>query len=424
MRITENSIVSDFLANLTKSRERINRLNIQLATQKKLQKVSDDPVLANTLLRLDADLSRLNSYKSNIVDAKSMLKMTTDSLGNVSDILQSVKGLLAGSTDADPSLLTNLSVQMDQFVNMSVDIANTQFDRKYIFGGTGTTAPPFVSSGAPQTVTYQGNADAVRFQVGDGISSVVNVSGAAAFGSTGAIDFAGLLDRAAPVNTTVTTTVGLTDGNGVAHGVLMTMQKTGANSWALSAAMPPGATDASLAGGTATVTFDPATGSLASVVRGAPLVLTPAATPPAQAAPPLTLMIRGAGLSEGTPAGGGASTLTGTHTPISVFNQLIALRDTLRSGGQPSADDIAMVGVMQDVIMREQARAGSLSGNLTTSDEYLTAQREHLLDLRSAKQDVDLTEIGMKLKQEEVMLDATLSAAAKIIPKSLLDFLT
>ena len=422
MRITDNAIVADFLANLNKSKDRINRLNIQLATQKKLQKVSDDPIAANTLLRLNVDLSRLDSYKANVVDGNSTLKMTASSLGKVSDILQDVKGLLAGSGSADPSLLAQLSDQMDQFLNMSMDVANTQFDRKYIFGGTGTMAPPFVSSGVPQTVTYKGNADSIRFQVGDGMSSVVNVSGAAAFTSTGEINFTGLLDRAAPVNTTVTTTVGMTDANGVDHAVLMTMQKTGAHSWAMSAAMPPGATDATLSGGTATVTFDPSTGALASVVRGAPLIVTPAAAPPAQAASPMTLMIRGSGLSEGTPAGG-ASTLTGTHTGISVFNQLIALRDTLRSGVPPSADDTAMVGIMQDVIMREQARAGTLSNNLTTSDAYLTAQREHLLDLRSAKQDVDLTEIGMKLKQEEVMLDAALSAAAKIIPKSLLDFL-
>jgi len=78
---------------------------------------------------------------------------------------------------------------------------------------------------------------------------------------------------------------------------------------------------------------------------------------------------------------------------------------------------------MQDIVMREEARAGSLTTNLTTADSYLTAQREHLLDLQSAKQDADLMEIGMRLKQEEVMLEAALSAAAKIIPKSLMDYL-
>ena len=83
-----------------------------------------------------------------------------------------------------------------------------------------------------------------------------------------------------------------------------------------------------------------------------------------------------------------------------------------------------MVSMMQDVVMRQQALAATLADNLSTSDDYLTSQQQHLLDLRSAKQDVDLTEVGMKLQQEQVMYSAALSAAAKIIPKSLLDYLT
>jgi flagellin-like hook-associated protein FlgL len=108
---------------------------------------------------------------------------------------------------------------------------------------------------------------------------------------------------------------------------------------------------------------------------------------------------------------------------ISVFNKLLELRDTLQNGKQPTADDMAFIGIMQDVVMREEARAGSLSESLTAADTYLTAHREHLLDLLGDKQDVNLAEIGMKLSQEQVMLDAALSAAARVIPKSLLDFL-
>ena len=98
MRITDNSIVADFLAGLTKSRQRIDQLNTQLSTEKKIQKVSDDPIAANTLLRLNGDLSRIASYKTNVTDGQSTLKMASDSLGKVSDVLQNVKGLPAPPT--------------------------------------------------------------------------------------------------------------------------------------------------------------------------------------------------------------------------------------------------------------------------------------------------------------------------------------
>ncbi len=422
MRITNTTIVADMLANLARSRERINQLNVQLATQKRIQKVSDDPAAAGAVLRLNADLARVESYVRNVVNGENTLKMTSDSLGKVSDILKDVKGLLAGVTTLDTSFCMALADSMDQYVDMAVDVANTRFGGKYIFGGTSTMAPPFVRSGVPETVAYRGNAGSIRFQVGDGISSAVNVSGAAAFASTGKIVFSGILDAAAPVNTIVSNMVSITDGNGITHNVEMVMRKTGANSWSLNAVMPGGATDATVSGGAASVTFDPATGAVESIMRGAPLIFTPTVTPPTQAAPAITLMVDCAGLSEGTPPGG-ASTFSGAHTEVSVFNALMAVRDALRSGTPPSADDLAMIGVMQNVIMREQARAGTLHDSLETADACLTSQKQLLLDLLEARQGVDLAEIGLKLKQEEITLEATLSAAAKIIPKSLLDFL-
>ncbi len=423
MRISDNSIVADFLASLNQSRARINRLNRQLSTQKRILRVSDDPGGASAILRLNSDLKRADSYKEAVATGKSSLKMTADSLDRVSDLLQEVKGVLTGATgSADPSLLSNFADQVDQFLNLGLDIANTLFDRKYIFGGTNTTSPPFARTGTPVQIVYRGDTGAIAYQVGDGVSQVVNVNGLAAFGSTGEISFNGNLDRSAAVNTTVSNTVQVTDGLGVSHAVLMTMRKTDANSWVMSAALPPGSTDATLSGGTATISFDPVTGIPTGTLRGAPLVLTPLTTPPAQAAPALTMMVRTGTLAEGV-TGGGPSAFSGTHENVSVFNKLLELRDALRSGKQPTAEDMAFIGMTQDVVMREEARAGSLSESLTTADTFLTAHREHLLDLLGDRQDVDLAEIGMKLNQEQVMLDAALSAAARVIPKSLLDFL-
>lgn len=423
MRITDTSIISNFLSSINRSKGRINRLNTQLAEQKRILRVSDNPSASNTLLRLNADLERVETFKNNVVEGKSFLKMTAESLGKVSDLLGDVKSVLTGAVSTgDPSLLGKLADQVDQFLTLGVEIANTQFDNKYIFGGTRTTTPPFVRTGTPAQIAYQGDARAIQYQVGEGVSQVVNVSGMAAFNATGEVSLAGMLDRNAAVNTTVTNTLQVTDGNGVVHDVLLTMQKVDANSWSISAALPAGATDATLSGGTATITFDAVTGQMKDLVRGTPLVLSPSGATPGTTAPPLNMIYKGGAMTEGD-TGGGPSTLSGSHQTVSVFNKLMELRDNLRSGVKPTADDMALLTMMQDVVMREEARAGSYATNLTNANDYLTAQNEHLLDLRSAIQDVDLAEVAMKLKQEQLMLDAALSAAADIIPKSLLNFL-
>jgi flagellar hook-associated protein 3 FlgL len=108
----------------------------------------------------------------------------------------------------------------------------------------------------------------------------------------------------------------------------------------------------------------------------------------------------------------------------SIFNKLIEIRDNLRQGIVPTADDIAMLTSMQQTIMEKQASAGAMSQTLNLAQTHLVTQREHLLSLRSSKQDVDLAQIGMELNQEQTMLEAALSAGARIMQKSLLDFLT
>jgi flagellar hook-associated protein 3 len=424
MRITDSAIISDFLSSINRSKSRINRLNTQLAKNQKILKVSDDPITASTLLRLNEDLDRVTAYKSNVVDGQNSLRATAESLSKMSDLIGEVKTILTGSLGSgDATLLNSLAAQVDDKQSFGLnEIANAQFDRKYLFGGTQTTAPPYVRTGTPARINYQGNSQAIQYPVGDGVSQIVNVSGAAAFGSTGFIDLSGVLDRNAAINTVVNQTVQIADGNGVAHNVTMSMRKTDGSTWSISAAMPPGATDANLSGGTATVTFDPVTGAMKNIVRGSALVLSPTGATAAQTPPPVNMLFTAVGLTEGTPAGGSA--IGGTQRDVSIFNMLADISTNLRNGIKPTADDMAILNTMQDVVMREAAKAGAYSSNLTTAGDFLATQNEHLQALYSSKQDVDIAEIGIRLTQEQVMLDAALSAAAKLIPKSLVDFLT
>ncbi len=422
MRITDTSIISDFLSSINRSKSRINRLNAQLANNQNILKVSDDPTVASAILRVNEDLDRVKQYQNNVTNGKTLLKATADGLGEVSDLIGEVNNLLTGAeTSGDAALLGQLAAQVEEKLAAAKDIGNQWFDRKYIFGGTQTTTVPFVRTGNPSQWSYQGNAGAIQYQVGDGVSQIVNVSGAAAFESSGYLDLTGVLSRTAAVNTVVSQTLQITDAAGSVHNVTMNMTKTKSNTWEISAAMPPGATDANLTGGTATVTFDPVSGAMKEIVRGTALVLSPTGATPAQTPPPVSMLFTANGLTEGTPAGG--PTVAGTQRNVSLFNKMLEISNNLRSGKRPSTDDMSMLSTMRDVVMREEARAGAYSENLTTAGNFLTAQETHLQDVLESKQAPNIAEIGVRLKQEQTMLDAALSAAANLIPKSLVDFL-
>ncbi len=423
MRVTDASLIGDFLSSINRTRGRIDRLTTQLATQQRILRASDDPAGTGTLMRVNSELARVESFANTIVKAKSLLNVTADSLDHMSSLLGSVRSALANTLSSDdPSVLATLADQVDQYIALGADVANTRYDGRYIFGGTQTTTAPYVLGGDPPRYVYQGDARSVQYQIGEGITQVVNVSGAAAFGSTGRINLTGVLDRSAAVGTRVTSTVQITDGSGAVHDVVLTMQKTDVGTWSMSAGLPSGASGATLTGGTTTLRFDEMTGEAEVIARGEPLVLTPAGATASAAGTSVNLLVCTGSLIQAD-TGEGLSILGADHQSVSVFDVLTDLSERLRSGQSPTPDDVALLSLMQEVVNQEASKVGFYRANLASAGDALTARENTLLDLRSATQDVDLAEIALRLKQEQTMLDAALSAAANIIPHSLLNFL-
>jgi flagellar hook-associated protein 3 FlgL len=422
MRITENAFVSDFLRNITRSRARINRLNNQLSAQRKVLTVSDDPDASNLIMRLDGSLARIAQYKKNIDDAKSTLSATSVALKSATDVTKGIKEIITGSTNVrDPEVLKQFGAQVDQLLDHALEIANTNFNRKYIFGGSNSTTPPFTWSGVPPRIVYNGNADALKIQVGEGLSQVVNVSGQEAFpDGNGTLDVAlgSALNANAAVGSSVTSTVTLTDTGGVTHDVVFTFTKTAANRWTMASAPATGA-NATVTGGSGELVFDPSSGGLLASSSVLPLTVTPTGGAPA---PKLIVGINSSALTES--ATGGAVTATPRNGSTLIFNRIAELRDKLMSGQTPDVNDLAIFQDFTDHLMRQEAQAGFLQTNLENASSYLALQETQMQNQRSAVQDIDLAEIGVALNYEQTMLDAALSTGAKIIPKSLLDFLT
>jgi flagellar hook-associated protein 3 len=422
MRITENAFVADFLRNVTRSRSRINRLNNQLSAQKKVLTASDDPDATNLILRLDSSLARIAQYKKNVEDAKSTLNATSLALKSATSITQSVKEIITGSTNVkDKEVLRQFGEQIGQLLDHGLEVANTNFNRKYILGGSNSTTPPYTWAGVPPRVVYNGNADAHRIQVGEGLSQTVNITGSQAFpDGNGTLDitFASALDRDAAVGTSVTTSATVTDTAGVAHGMVFTFTKTSANRWAMTTAPASGA-NATVTGGSGELVFDPVTGSLRGESAIQPLSVTPTGGSPA---PKLIVGLDGSALAE--VAGGTGATANSRNGSTLIFNRMAELRDKLMNGQAPTVNDFAVFAEFTEHLMRQEAQAGFLQTNLVNSADYLKLQETQMQNQRSAVQDIDLAEIGLRLSYEQTMLDAALSTGAKIIPKSLLDFLT
>ena len=88
MRITSKIMQNNSLSNINTNKTWQDKLNTQMATEKKINRPSDDPVIAIRALRLRTNVSQVTQYyERNVPDADSWLKITEDALSTVSDVV-------------------------------------------------------------------------------------------------------------------------------------------------------------------------------------------------------------------------------------------------------------------------------------------------------------------------------------------------
>lgn len=88
MRITAKIMQNNSLSNININKTLQDKLNTQMATEKKINRPSDDPVVAIRALRLRTNVSQVTQYYGkNVPDAESWLKVTEDALSTVSDVI-------------------------------------------------------------------------------------------------------------------------------------------------------------------------------------------------------------------------------------------------------------------------------------------------------------------------------------------------
>ncbi|MCM1188952.1 MAG: hypothetical protein NC541_06610 [bacterium] len=88
MRITNKIMQQNNLSNINTNKIYQDKLSTQMSTQKKINRPSDDPVVAIRALRLRSSVTEVTQYYSkNIPDAESWINVTEDALLNLSDVL-------------------------------------------------------------------------------------------------------------------------------------------------------------------------------------------------------------------------------------------------------------------------------------------------------------------------------------------------
>lgn len=143
MRITNNMIMNSSKNNVSGAKTLVDKYNTQMTTQKKINKASENPVIAIRSLRMTTNLSHIQQFTdNNLPDAEAWLDITETALTNMKSILTDVRTqCVYGSTDsltADDrsTILKQLTSMVDQVYTEG----NADYAGRTIFTGYRTSS--------------------------------------------------------------------------------------------------------------------------------------------------------------------------------------------------------------------------------------------------------------------------------------------
>ncbi|TDL65263.1 flagellar hook-associated protein FlgL [Paenibacillus amylolyticus] len=192
MRITNNMLSSQLLLNLNRNAQQMNNTQTQLATGRKINKPSDDPVGITYSLRYRAELSSNEQYQKNVDSAVSWLDFNDTVMNQAGSVVQRLRELtVQASTGTNPqSALDSINEEVKQLKEQLIDISNSKLNGKYIFNGETYDVKPYDfptnsdgsldTTNAASVVTDKGK---INFIVGESVQLPINVGGNEVFGT-------------------------------------------------------------------------------------------------------------------------------------------------------------------------------------------------------------------------------------------------
>lgn len=144
MRITNKIMQRNNLSNINTNKMYQDRLSTQMSTQKKINRPSEDPVVAIRSLRLRSNVTEITQYYSkNIPDAESWIKITEDALSKLTDVISNMSAQCTRGTNS-PFTSTDRGIILEQLKLLGKEVYATgdaDYAGRYVFTGYRTDTP-------------------------------------------------------------------------------------------------------------------------------------------------------------------------------------------------------------------------------------------------------------------------------------------
>jgi flagellar hook-associated protein 3 FlgL len=170
-----------FVSNLRKQTEAMLQRQEQIATQKRINRPSDDPSGMGRVLAGRSTLATIGQYTDNIKQGKTRLEFSEKTLKLVDELVQQARRIAdeksASGVTADERQFA--ATQVKEIFDQVLQLANSKFGDRYMFSGDKTSTRPFAIEDPddPYRVSYQGDDGSFRYPIADGVEVTVDADG-------------------------------------------------------------------------------------------------------------------------------------------------------------------------------------------------------------------------------------------------------
>jgi flagellar hook-associated protein 3 FlgL len=145
MRITDQFITRTLANTTTNALGRVFDVSMQIASGKKIQRVSQDPMSAVRILDANAQISKIDVWVKNTEKVKEEAKASYDALDLAHGQMTHIDGLLLSAVNGGNSrdMLDAIITEIEARTKILAQLANTKYGDTFIFAGTNTHTVPY-----------------------------------------------------------------------------------------------------------------------------------------------------------------------------------------------------------------------------------------------------------------------------------------
>ncbi len=416
MRISNRYIANHVVTAIQSNLSLLARSQEQISTSKKLLRPSDNPNVLSQDLSIKNTLSYNEQYTKNINDGLSYLNMNDTAMGTIGNILSKANEytIQAANDTYNAEDRQSIAKQIDKMIDQVVDLANSSVGDKYIYAGTDNNTAPFERQG--DKIIYKGNMEGLYREVSAGKDYRIDAPGV-----TSGVEVEGLNDEALsssdPVINSRQTNTNIT-------GVL----KIKVDAVAGTVTLDGNITDMTDPNNPVVTNYNGVTrtfaqlGSSGDVLQGLDIDFTNSAD-----GAEYNLSLGKLGVFGHVDSSGvvyDPADTTKSDVDKGIFDVLFALRDRLNNNDAAGLQtSISEIQNKTDQLLQYRVGIGARTNHFEGIKEYIQTQEVNLTSNLDNIEGADIAELSVKVSQQQLSYNASLSIGSKIMQTSLIDFL-